>query len=233
MFIARGTTVTSAAEGEGLVRSHERYARIRVRVERAAPLGLQLSHELAPNDELFEFWPGVIDGVRMASAANRSLAVKVTVLSAAVHPVDSRRTSFARATSEAIAQAIARTGRVEVTLDRELFPCLATIDQRAEVRIGGGVLSSEPLDLVLEQPLSWSCVWATIDPEARRCVEALVRERALDAAPWSNATLHFGASLAAGEAPSSDEIREAICSVIAKSRPVVRHARAMSVRDDR
>ncbi|MFO0563671.1 MAG: hypothetical protein U0269_36940 [Polyangiales bacterium] len=229
-MLVRASTVRGSAEAEATVRGHERFARVLLRVEPAAPLGLNLSHRLDPQHELFDFWQGVIEGVRLASCANQSLAMNVTILDALVHPVDSRRSTFARATLDAISRAISQLDRVDALLDRELFPWIATIGERAEVSLGQGTLSSEPLELALEQPLSWSCQWGTVDPAARACVDEVVRELTRSTPPWSNATLHFGTVLAQGEAPSADAIREAIRSVLALSRPVERHARAMEVR---
>lgn len=230
---SKGSVVTSAAEGEAIVRSHERYARIRVRIEPVDPPCLVLEHAIDPAHELFEFWSGVIDGVRLASVANESLAMKVTVLSAVVHPVDSRATSFARATRDAIAQAVAQCRIEAAELDRALFPWIETIVESARVTVGQGVVSSEPLDNVLEQPLSWSCQWATVDVDARAVVEESVEQLVRASPPWCNAMLHFGTSLSGANAPSSSAIREAIRSVLDRSRPVKRHARAMVVRDVR
>jgi len=156
--------------------------------------------------------------------------MSVTILDAVVHPVDSRRATFARATFDAIRSAIARLEREEVLLDRELFPWIATICERAEGSLGRRTVASEPLELALEEPLSWSCQWCTVDPVARACVDEVVRALVRATPPWSNATLHFGTALAQGQAPSEDEIREAIRSVLARSRAVERHARAMVVR---
>lgn len=233
MFV-RALTVKGAAEGEATVRGHERFARIRVLVERCEPVGLNLFHRLDPQHELLELWPGVIDGVRLASCApagrDGALAVNVTVLDGLVHPVDSRRATFARATSDAIAQAVSQLETVDVLVDREQFTWLATITRAAQVALGDGSLSSEPLELALEQPLMWSCQWSTVDASARATVDEVVRGLVRSSPPWSNATLHFGTSLAQGRAPSEDAIREAIRSVLARSAPVERHARAMAVR---
>jgi len=64
--------VKGSAEAEATVRGHGRFARVLLRVERASPPGLRLFHRLDPAHELFDFWQGVIDGVRLASCANDS-----------------------------------------------------------------------------------------------------------------------------------------------------------------
>lgn len=223
--------MTGTAEAEATVRSQERYARIRVRIEPPEQMGLELAHALAPDHELFDYWQGVLDGVRLASCSQQNTAMRVVVLDAVVHPVDSRRTTFALATRDAIERALQRCAREEAMLDRSLFPWVATILEEASVALGAGMLKTEPLDVTLEQPLSWSCRWPDVDPAARTCVESIVRDLTARSAPHCNAILHFATVLSAPAAPSATEIRAAVDRALASSRVVERHVRAMSVRD--
>ncbi len=226
-----GKTVISACEAQHTHRGHDQFARVTVRVEAHEHLGLSVGHALAADHELFEHWRDVCAGVQDASHALGTLAARVTVLDAVVHPVDSGRRSFQRATARAIALAAAQRPLVDVVLTDAQFPLVRSIAGRGEATVRGVRVVADPEDAGLDAPVDWTARWGDIDPIAERAARDVVAALRDERPPWVGLTLHFGESLSLGRGATPDAVRDAVALALGTARPVERRAARLPLED--